>query len=218
MRIRNLKTNRCTAVRRGVFRYRGYNPSPCRDAFCFARGRREILAPARDFFAMSPPLPLASAASGGAGDFDFFIGTWRVSHRRLRARLAGSQTWDEFAGTATAWKMLGGFGDIDDHVLEFPGGPYRAVSLRSYDAAQRQWSIWWLDSRHPGQLDPPVRGAFADGVGTFYADDVFEDRAIRVRFLWTGTASAAPHWEQAFSADDSKTWETNWEMDFARAT
>ena len=77
---------------------------------------------------MSPPLSLATAASGGAADFDFFIGTWRVSHRRLRARLAGSQTWDEFAGTAAAWKILGGFGNIDDQVLEFPGGPYRAVS------------------------------------------------------------------------------------------
>jgi hypothetical protein len=40
--------------------------------------------------------------------------------------------------------------------------------LRSFDPATGQWSIGHLDTRAPlGPLDPPVRGSFSDGVGTF---------------------------------------------------
>jgi hypothetical protein len=38
-----------------------------------------------------------------------------------------------------------------------------------------------------------------------------------VRFLWTRTDTESPRWEQAFSDDGGRTWETNWEMDFTRA-
>ena len=61
-------------------------------------------------------------------DFDFFIGSWDVSHRRLKARLAGCADWDEFKGTTVVRKVLGGFGNIDDNVLELPGG-YSSVAL-----------------------------------------------------------------------------------------
>jgi hypothetical protein len=152
----------------------------------------------------------------GANDFDFLIGSWRVHHRRLQERLANNHDWVEFDGICTSQKILGGLGNMDDNVLDLPGDPYRAVTLRAYDPAKKQWSIWWLDSRNPRQLDPPVIGHFGSGVGTFYADDVFKDNPIRVRFLWTRTTSDAPHWEQAFSADGGKTWETNWTMDFRK--
>ena len=48
-----------------------------------------------------------------------------------------------------------------------------------------RWSIWWLDGRNPGRLDPPVVGGFKDGIGTFIADDTFDGRPILVRFLWS---------------------------------
>jgi hypothetical protein len=31
-----------------------------------------------------------------SGDFDFYVGTWEVANRRLTARLADSQDWEEF--------------------------------------------------------------------------------------------------------------------------
>jgi hypothetical protein len=151
----------------------------------------------------------------GVNDFDFFIGSWRVHHRRLKERLANNHQWVEFEGTSTAQKILGGLGNMDDNVLNLPGGTYRAVTIRTYDAAKRLWLIWWIDSRHLGSLDPPVVGRFENGVGTFYADDTFNGKPIRVRYLWTNR-SDAPHWEQAFSEDGGKTWETNWTMDFTR--
>ena len=89
--------------------------------------------------------------------------------------------------------------------------------MRSFDAKSGQWSIWWLDSRTPlGPLDPPVRGSFRGGVGSFLAEDTFKGKAIRVRFEWSRITSTSCHWEQAFSTDGGANWETNWIMDFER--
>ncbi|MBV8605688.1 MAG: DUF1579 domain-containing protein [Pelomonas sp.] len=161
--------------------------------------------------------PQDTTASSPA-DFDFLMGRWRVRHRRLCERLAGCTDWDEFEGTSEAAPLLGGHGNVDDNWLDLPAGAYRAVSLRSFDAATRQWSIWWLDGRTPMQIDTPMRGGFSDGVGLFLADDTFQGRAIRVRFLWSRITPRSARWEQAFSADGGLSWETNWEMDFERVT
>ena len=151
----------------------------------------------------------------GVNDFDFLTGSWRVHHRRLKERLAGNHDWIEFEGTCVMQKILGSAGNMDENLLDFPGGAYRAVTLRTYDATKKQWTIWWIDGRNPSHLDPPLAGGFKDGVGTFYADDTFKGNPIRVRFLWTNLTTK-PHWEQAFSDDGGKSWETNWIMEFVR--
>ena len=146
----------------------------------------------------------------GVDDFDFLIGKWRVRHRRLKERLANNHEWIEFAGTMTSQKVLGGFGNIDDNVLDVSNPTYRALALRAYDPNTKLWSIWWLDARTPTKVDPPVVGRFENGVGTFYGDDAFKGKPIRVRFVWTDVRSDTPHWEQAFSTDGGRTWEVNW--------
>ena len=90
------------------------------------------------------------------------------------------------------------------------------MSLRAFDPQTRQWAIWWLDGRAPAQINVPVRGSFAEGVGVFLADDTFEGRSIRVRFTWSEITVASATWEQAFSEDGGSTWETNWKMDFEK--
>jgi hypothetical protein len=149
-------------------------------------------------------------------DFDFFLGQWTVSHQRLKDRLVGSTEWEHFKGSCFMHKILGGFGNIDDNIVELPTGIYRAATLRSFDPKSRTWSIWWLDARNPGSLDVPVVGDFKDGVGTFLANDVLNGKPIVVRFVWTLPKPESPQWEQAFSPDGGKTWETNWIMNFSR--
>ena len=157
------------------------------------------------------------SSPSGADDFDFFIGSWRVAHRRLKQRMVNCTEWIEFGGTTVTQKILGGLGNIDDNTLELPEGAYRAVTLRAFDRGKKQWSIWWLDGRNPGHLDTPVVGRFANGVGTFVADDSLDGKPIRVRFVWSQPDPDAPRWEQAFSTDAGATWETNWIMNFARS-
>lgn len=148
-------------------------------------------------------------------DFDFLVGDWRVAHRRLKERLAGCDEWIAFDGVSQMRKTLGGFGNVDENVLNMPGGAYHALTVRTFDSQSLQWSIWWFDQRYPRAIDPPMVGAFENGVGIFFCDDVFESRPIRVRFIWT--VRDQPRWEQAFSEDGGATWETNWVMDFTRA-
>lgn len=154
--------------------------------------------------------------SGSPDDFDFFIGDWDVSHRRLKSRLTGCTEWEDFAGRSVAQKILGGAGNIDDNLLYLPSGPYRAATIRAFDAQQGTWSIWWLDSRNPGAIDVPVVGRFEGGVGTFLANEVIGGQPVVVRFIWTKSDQDQPRWEQAFSPDGGQTWETNWIMTFAR--
>lgn len=150
-------------------------------------------------------------------DFDFEIGSWRVKHRRLKERLSNCEEWEEFDGTANMRTLLGGNGNVEDNVLEFPSGTYRAIALRSYDPARKSWAIWWLSSSDPHALDVPVIGRFENGVGSFYANDVLHGTPIQVRFLWLRTNTKTPRWEQAMSKDDGISWETNWAMDFEPA-
>lgn len=158
-----------------------------------------------------------SDTQSGAHDFDFLVGHWRVRHRRLKERLEGCTEWQEFEGTSTLRPLMGGHGNVDDNLIDLPAGRYRAISMRSYDPATGLWAIWWLDARQPHQLDPPVVGRFEGGAGTFYADDQFKGRPIRVRFLWTDITAGSARWQQAFSEDGGRTWETNWVMDLQRA-
>jgi hypothetical protein len=152
----------------------------------------------------------------GAHDFDFFFGSWRVRHRRLKERLAQCDRWEEFEGTATTQPLLGGLGNVDDNILYLPGGSYRAVTMRAFDPKTQLWAIWWLDGRNPHHLDVPMIGGFADGVGTFLADDTFDGKPIKVRFLWSRITPQSCRWEQAFSDDGGRNWETNWIMDITR--
>ena len=150
----------------------------------------------------------------GWQDFDFFHGKWRVAHRRLVERLAGSTDWQEFGGICVCHPTLGGRGNFDDNVLDLPDGQYRAMTIRAFDIAAGQWSIWWLDARKPHQLDVPVVGSFDGDIGSFIARDTFRNRDVLVRFQWQ--KGLEPRWEQAMSDDDGRTWEVNWTMRFAR--
>jgi hypothetical protein len=159
------------------------------------------------------PLPLDPDAPS---DFDFVIGDWCVHHLRLKARLAGCTDWESFEGLSSTHKTLGGFGNVEDNRIFLPGGSYRAVAIRSFDSQACSWSIWWLDGRSPGALDTPVVGRFSDGVGTFFAEDIFNGLPIRIRFTWRTSSGGNPRWDQAFSADGGVTWEVNWKMEFVR--
>jgi hypothetical protein len=164
-------------------------------------------------FSLDPP---GDASAAGSRDFEFLIGRWVVAHRRLRRRLEGDTHWDRFGGRCEMRPLLGGLGNIDDNVIELPGGTYRGAALRLFDPAAARWSIWWADSRTPG-LQPPVHGRFENGVGIFFGDDTLRGAPIRVRFIWSDITPTAARWTQAFSPDAGATWEENWIMEFTRA-
>ncbi len=157
----------------------------------------------------------ARTAADGIRAFDFLHGSWHVRHRRLDRRLVGETAWTDFDGTSRARPLLDGRGNLDENVLDLPSGRYEAVTVRLFDADTGTWRIWWIDGRRP-DIDTPMRGRFADGVGTFFGDDVHDGTAVLVRFLWTDITPVGARWAQAFSTDGGSTWETNWTMRFER--
>ena len=159
---------------------------------------------------------VVASAESTARDFDFWIGSWTVHNRRLRRRLAGSEDWEEFESASVARPILDGLGNEDEFRTDFAGG-FVGTSFRFFDSETKLWSIYWADSRRSGALDPPLVGAFSGDTGVFIGEDVFRGRPILVRFIWSGVTTPTPRWEQAFSDDGGRSWETNWVMDFTRS-
>jgi hypothetical protein len=153
-------------------------------------------------------------SADGARDFDFYFGQWHVRNERLRERLVGCDDWENFDATQVCCPILGGCGNIDDFVTDWCGG-FRGMTLRLFDHATRRWSIYW-SSNKTGVLEPPVVGAFRNGVGTFEGDDVHRGRTVRARFTWSHITPTSARWQQALSTDGGITWETNWRMQMTR--
>jgi hypothetical protein len=146
-------------------------------------------------------------------DFDFLHGKWSVANRKLKERLTGSSEWLEFPGTAECWSLFGGAANVDE--ITFPTENVSGLTLRLYDPRREEWSLYWASS-DGGTLFPPVVGRFSGGTGTFYGDDTQDGTPVRVRYIWSGITPTSARWEQAFSVDGKRTWETNWLMDFTR--
>src|SRR4051812_31786700 len=91
----------------------------------------------------------------GRADFDFLMGRWRLHNRRLKERLKGSDSWEEFEGESYARKTLNGLGNIDEVTNERASSTFQGLTLRLYDPRSRQWSIYWVDSVY-GVLQLPM--------------------------------------------------------------
>ncbi|MGI8856737.1 MAG: hypothetical protein ACR2JW_13390 [Thermomicrobiales bacterium] len=151
----------------------------------------------------------------GAHDFDFLFGSWHVVNERLTSRLTNADEWERFEAIQECWPLLGGAGNGDRMRATWRGADFEGVSLRVFNPASEQWSIYWVDNVSY-ELQPPVMGRFVDGVGEFYGDDQHEDTPVLARFIWSGITTDTARWEQAFSTDRGETWETNWIMTFTR--
>jgi hypothetical protein len=158
------------------------------------------------------------STQGGDGrtDFDFLLGRWAVRNRRLKERLKGCVEWEEFESTCRARTILGGLGNLDEFTMERASGRVQAVTVRLYNPAAEEWSIYWAASTGNGRLDVPMVGRFEGPRGEFFSQEVFEGRHIFNRFIWTVETPDSCRWEQAYSGDGGKTWETNWIMEFSR--
>jgi hypothetical protein len=161
--------------------------------------------------------PVSPTARDGRGDFDFEFGTWRTHYRILRERLAGSHDWYDCYGTSIVIPFWGGGGNLEDGDLQCPKRYIGGLTLRTYDPQTRQWTLWW-GTRKLGVAPPQQLGHFdAFGVGRFYAYDSWRGTPVICRFQWT-RVDGNPHFEQAYSVDGGRSWETNWTTDYARVS
>ena len=154
-----------------------------------------------------------ATAPNGIHDFDGIFGEWDIRNRTLKVRLGGSDDWTEFPSHAKARSILNGAGNMDE--IHFSTKGYTGGTLRLFNRETKEWWIYWMTDRD-GVLQPPVVGHFESGRGVFYGDDVYDGKPIRVRYIWSNITETSAQWEQAFSLDKGRTWETNWTMDMTR--
>lgn len=160
---------------------------------------------------------LQETATQGDGqhDFDFWFGSWKVHNRRLVHPLTGSNEWVEFDGTVVARPVWGGRANADEFEADSPSGHIEGMTVRTYDPKSRQWNIYWANAAK-GVFEKPMIGQFKNGRGEFFDQEEFAGKAVYVRFVWSDIKPNSCRWEQAFSNDGGKTWETNWIMTFTR--
>ena len=155
------------------------------------------------------PLPPIPTERDGQHDFDFEIGTWQTHLSRLLHPLTGSKTWVEYKGTTVVRNVWNGGANLVELEVDGPAGHIEALSLRLYNPQSRQWSLNF-SNRSGGTMSPPTIGEFKNGRGEFFA--------ISVRFVISDITPTSCHFEQAFSDDGGKTWETNWIATDTRVT
>ena len=158
----------------------------------------------------------AKADHDGSRDFDFHFGTWKTHVSRLENPLTGSKTWDQYDGVSVVRKVWSGRASIFELEAQGPAGHLEGVGLRLYDPQSHQWSLNWASSAD-GKLEQPMIGEFKNGRGEFFDQETFNGRAIYVRNGFMDITPNSSRFEQAFSDDGGKTWETNWIMTFTRA-
>ena len=145
----------------------------------------------------------------GQGDFDFGIGTWKTHLKRRLRPLTGSDEWVEYQGTTVVRKVWNGRANIVELDVSGPAGRIEGLSLRLYNPETRQWSLNFSNVKG-GTLSPPTIGEFKNGRGEFFNQETLSGRAIMVRFVIFDITRNSVKFEQAFSDDGGKTWETNW--------
>lgn len=177
--------------------------------------RREVLIASLFAGVASADTPIPSSnelPTGDIHDFDFFVGNWQSTNRRLRKRWVGSDDWETFPCTIRCESRMDGVVNIDEGV--FPTKGWSGMTLRLFSKKTHQWSLYWINSSS-GELFPPVVGGFDGDHGWFYGDDTDEGKPIKVVFHWMRLGPDAARWEQSFSLD-GKTWERNWIIDHKR--
>jgi hypothetical protein len=133
-------------------------------------------------------------------DFDFIFGQWKY---HLKRKPSGSNTWVTYDGNLTGYRIWEGRANLGETDL--------GLTLRTYNPETHQWYLYWASKRDGIVADPQI-GEFKNGVGEFYA----MDGGTLVRYAWSGTTTASPHFEQGLSSDGGKTWDVNWITDQAR--
>lgn len=146
----------------------------------------------------------------GQRDFDWEIGAWHSTVQVLANPLSSSEDeWLRFEGTSTVRPLLDRRSNVVEFEVSGPNGRIEALNLRLYEPQAQRWSLTFVNLRD-GLLTPSVYGGFRKDVGEFYGDDQLEGRPIKVRFLIFRQGPDKARFEQAFSGDGGKTWETNW--------
>jgi hypothetical protein len=158
----------------------------------------------------------APGATDGSHDFDFHFGVWKTHIHRLLKPLTNSRAWTDYDGTSVVSKVWGGRASLLELEVDGPSGHIQGLGIRLFNPQSHQWSLNWVNGGSDPYMTTPMVGKFADGQAQFYDQEEFGGKIIMSRNGFFAITLNSSRFEQAFSDDAGKTWETNWIMIFTR--
>jgi hypothetical protein len=164
--------------------------------------------------AQSPGIAPPAERRDGQHDFDFAIGVWKTHISRRLHPLTGSNEWADYDGTSNVRKVWSGRASLGETEADGPAGHIQALSWRLYNPESHQWALSYASTGGTtsiaSALSPPTVGEFHGGRGEFFDTEAYNGRNILVRNTWSDITPTSIRFEQAFSEDGGRTWETNW--------
>jgi hypothetical protein len=167
-------------------------------------------------------LPLRVPASDTAvlpginHDFDWNVGTWTTHIRRLVNPLSGSTKWVTYTGIVTVRPLLGGAANVEEIEADGPSH-IELLDVRTFDPRSQQWVENQADGGS-NTLGQPAFGKFANGRGVFYDVETQNGKTVLVRQMFFDIARSSYAFEQAFSGDGGRTWQTNFRAHLERTS
>src|ERR1700733_7771190 len=121
------------------------------------------MALAASLHAQTPADPADLPQRDGSHDFDFLIGNWKAHVRRLPDRLNNSSVWVEYNGISNHKKLLDSNANFEEFDVITTDKTLRikAQTLRLYNPASRQWSIYLIDLDNGTLASPPPAANFS---------------------------------------------------------
>jgi hypothetical protein len=177
------------------------------------------------FTVMTMAAHAAAPAHDGAHDFDFLIGDWKAHlHRRIEPKTGltasgpGIGVWIDYYGISNHKKLLDTNANFEEFDVADPKthARYKGQTLRMYNPAAHQWSIYGLDLDNGGIGLPALAGGFNGKRGEFYDQETRGGQIVLVRYVWTDQSPKAARMVQSFSHDGGKTWDDNWICELSR--
>jgi hypothetical protein len=154
------------------------------------------------------PASTAPAVRDGRHDFDFNLGNWRSHIRRMKNPLSGSSEWTDLEGTVAVRKVWDGRAQLEEIEADGPSGHWEAATFFLYNPEARQWSQNYVNG-HDGMLRVPMIGEYRNGKVELFDQETYKGRSILLRATWSEIKPDSHRYEEAFSDDGGRTWETN---------
>lgn len=152
-------------------------------------------------------LALAQAAIAPADQFDFWVGTWELTGRSRTT--PGKDVWTDTRAKNVITKTL------KSRVIEenFSMTGFSGQSWSVYNPTSKQWQQTWVDDSGSYLL---LVGGYA--AGKMILTQTNTPPGVKMRMVFSNIKKDSFKWDWQSSRDAGKTWETQWELNYKRAS
>jgi hypothetical protein len=132
---------------------------------------------------------------------------------------------DGTGSIAVALTTTGSSPDPDGYTISLDGGPAEVIganatrTLPQLSAGNHTLTLAGVaDNCEVAGANPRTVAVSAGGTAQSAFAVSCTGAPLALRFVWSQITATSARWEQAYSPDAGKTWETNWVMEFRRAS